>query len=67
MKKRQLKQLGADERIAIVHAYLKELRSMKDIAAERHISPALVGRLVKRYTSDDTMINKLRKKEQLEQ
>jgi hypothetical protein len=39
---------------------------MKDIAEERHISPALVGRLVKRYTSDGTMIDKLRTKEHLE-
>ena len=39
---------------------------MQDVASEHHISPQLVGRLVKGFRADITMITSKRQKEEME-
>ena len=60
MKKRLLKQLSAAECFKIVSASVKDLRSHKDIAAEYHTCPQLVGRLVKSFKGNNSLIMKKR-------
>ena len=41
--------LDANERVAIVHSNLNDMKSLKDIASQYHISAGLAGRLVRQY------------------
>ena len=60
MKKRNLKQLTANERVTIIHGSIKHLHSFKDIAAQHHVSASLVGRLVKDFKAEGTLFKKKR-------
>ena len=62
-KKRTLKQLDANERIAIVHDYLCIGFKQADVAVHHQVSPLLVSRLTKALRKDYGAIQNLREKE----
>ena len=66
MKKRHLKMVSADERVAIAKQYLEEHKHMEDVAAEHHLSRQVVSKICSDYKTGGTGIDKRRKKQQKE-
>ena len=57
MKKRNKKQLDYTELVGIMHEHQVNMRSQKDIASIYHITPSLVGVLLKQYRSGLPIFN----------
>ena len=66
MKKRHLKDLSAAECIDVVYTVKSDKRTYKDVAAQYHLSPTLVGRLVKNFEGQKNILSNKRRKEDIE-
>ena len=64
IKKRKLRELSVHEQAQIVEAYTKAFKYQRDVAAEFHVSCALVGRLVKKNQVDPFFLSRQLGKQQ---
>jgi len=64
MKRRHLKNIEADERVAIAKDYFESNMQMAAVASEHHISIALAGRICKDYRIGGQQTAKKRMKDE---
>jgi len=57
-KKRHLRKLTVHEQAQIISAYCDDFQPQKEIALQYQVTPALVGRLVKRQQVDPFYLSK---------
>ena len=58
MKKRHLKALAVEDRVAIAKEYLEDKRPMADVAAKYHVSSGLAGRICRDYKSGGSKLGR---------
>ena len=67
LRKRQRRELSADEIADIVAATKKPYCQIKDVALQHRVTPSLVGRLVKDVEKNPQMIQQLRDQVEIQQ